>query len=155
MAFIKSCSIDYRNEQSPTCEVVHETNKVHFRNLVPNRFLPSSVGRALEWRSRGCGFQPHWMKFLTKFILFCVKICQIIWQKRVSWKTQFAALNLTETFVLWTNEVSLISWMSWFVILIFNKIQTISSRRHPTVLCTDVRLPRITPDIGAFTPVIN
>ena len=25
MAFIKSCSIDSRNEQSPTCEVVHET----------------------------------------------------------------------------------------------------------------------------------
>ena len=25
MAFIKSCSIDFRNEQSPTCEVVHET----------------------------------------------------------------------------------------------------------------------------------
>ena len=24
-AFIKSCSIDSRNEQSPTCEVVHET----------------------------------------------------------------------------------------------------------------------------------
>ena len=25
MAFIKSCSIDSRNEQSPTCEVEHET----------------------------------------------------------------------------------------------------------------------------------
>ena len=25
MAFIKSCSIDSRNNQSPTCEVVHET----------------------------------------------------------------------------------------------------------------------------------
>ena len=44
----KSCSIDSKNEQSPTCEVVHETNKGHFRNLLPNRFLPSSVGRALE-----------------------------------------------------------------------------------------------------------
>ena len=39
-----SCS---RNEQSPTCEVVHETNKAHFRNLLTNRFLPSSVGKAL------------------------------------------------------------------------------------------------------------
>ena len=38
-AFIKSCSIDSRNEQSPTCEVVHETNKAHFRNLLPNRSL--------------------------------------------------------------------------------------------------------------------
>ena len=34
-----SCS---RNEQSPTCEVVHETNKAHFRNLLAQRFLPSS-----------------------------------------------------------------------------------------------------------------
>ena len=46
-AFIKSCSIDSRNEQSPTCEEVHETNKAHFRNLLPNRFLPSSVGKTL------------------------------------------------------------------------------------------------------------
>ena len=27
MAFIKSCSIDSRNKQSPTCEVVHETKE--------------------------------------------------------------------------------------------------------------------------------
>ena len=43
MAFIKSCSIDSRNEQNPTCEVVHETNKAHFRNLLSNRFLPQLV----------------------------------------------------------------------------------------------------------------
>ena len=69
MAFIKSCSIDSRNEQSPACEVVHETNKAHFRNLLPNRFLPSSVGKALAWRSGSPGFKPHWAQFLTKF--FC------------------------------------------------------------------------------------
>ena len=40
---MKSLSIDSRNEQSPTCEVVHETNKAHFRNLQPNRFLPSVI----------------------------------------------------------------------------------------------------------------
>ena len=82
-----SCS---RNEQSPTCEVVHETNKAHFRNLLTNRFLPSSVGKALAWRSGGPGFNPQWGQFLTKFFfaLPCVKICQIIWQKRLSWKTQ-------------------------------------------------------------------
>ena len=28
MAFIKSCSIDSRNEQSPTCEVVHERKHI-------------------------------------------------------------------------------------------------------------------------------
>ena len=38
-----------RAVKSPTCEVVHETNKAHFRNL-PNRFLPSSVGK-LNWLS--------------------------------------------------------------------------------------------------------
>ena len=69
MAFIKSCSIDSRNEPSPTCEVVHETNKAHFRNLLPNRFLPSSVGRALGWWSGGHWFQPHWEQFLTNFFL--------------------------------------------------------------------------------------
>ena len=89
MACIKSCSIDSRNEQSPTCEVVHETNKAHFRNLLLNRFLPSSVGKALAWRSGGPGFQSHWGQILTNFFaLPRVKICQIIWQKRLSWKTQ-------------------------------------------------------------------
>ena len=53
--------------QSPTCEVVHETNKAHFRNLLPNRFLPSSVGRVLEWRFGGCGFNPDWGQFLFCF----------------------------------------------------------------------------------------
>ena len=49
-------------------------NKAHFRNLLPNRFLPRSVGKALAWRSGGPGFQPHWGQFLTKFILFCVTL---------------------------------------------------------------------------------
>ena len=42
----QSNEMNSRNKQSPTCEVVHKTNKAHFRNLLPNRFLPSSVGRA-------------------------------------------------------------------------------------------------------------
>ena len=70
----KSCSIDSRNEQSATCKVVHETSKAHFRNLQPNRFVPSSLGRALEWWSEGHGFKPHWWQFLMKFILFCVTL---------------------------------------------------------------------------------
>ena len=65
---MKSCSIDSRNEQGPICEVVHETNKPHCRNLLPNRFLPSSVGRALGWWSGGHGFQPHWEQY---GIFFC------------------------------------------------------------------------------------
>ena len=51
-----------------TCEVVHETNKAHFKNLLPNRFLHSSVGKALAWKSRGSCFNSHWGQFLTKFI---------------------------------------------------------------------------------------
>ena len=74
MAFIKSCSIDSRNEQNPTCEVVHETKLTHFRNLLPNRFLPSSVSTALAWRSRDLGFNPHWGQFLMNF--FCSSLCE-------------------------------------------------------------------------------
>ena len=49
----------------------------------------SSVGKALAWRSGGPGFKPHWGQFLINFFaLPRVKICQIIWQKRLSWKTQ-------------------------------------------------------------------
>ena len=54
-----SCSIDAIHEQSPKFEVVHETNKAHFRKLLPNRFG---------------GFKPHWGASLTKFILFCVTL---------------------------------------------------------------------------------
>ena len=72
MTFIKSCSIDSRNELSPIREVVHETSKVHFRNLLPNRFLPSSVGKALAWWSGGPGFNPDWGNFDGIFLLFPV-----------------------------------------------------------------------------------
>ena len=49
-------------------------NNAHFRNLLPNRFLPSSVVRALESWSGGCEFKPHWGQFLMKLILFCVTL---------------------------------------------------------------------------------
>ena len=81
MAFIKSCSIDARNDQSATCEVVHETNKAHFRNLLPNRFLPSSVGKALARRSGGPGFNPTSDEEIVKIVI-SIKIDQpyIRWQ---------------------------------------------------------------------------
>ena len=91
-----SCS---RNEQSPTCEVVHEANKAHFRNLLTNRFLPSSVGKALAWRSGGPGFNPHWGQFLTKFFLFCV--------------TLNLSDNLTETPIV-KNSKDTLSWYEEF-----------------------------------------
>ena len=49
-------------------------NKAHFRNLLPNTQLPSSVGRTSEWWSGGYGFKPCWGQFLIKFILFCVDL---------------------------------------------------------------------------------
>ena len=45
---IKLHSIDFRSEQSSTCEVVHETNEAHFRSLLPIRFLTSTVSRAID-----------------------------------------------------------------------------------------------------------
>ena len=42
-AFIKSCYIDSRNKQSPKSEVMHETNKAHFRNLPAGSYLAQSV----------------------------------------------------------------------------------------------------------------
>ena len=49
-------------------------NKASFRNLLPNRFLPNSVGIPLELWSGGHGFKPHWGQFLMKFILFCLTL---------------------------------------------------------------------------------
>ena len=103
--FIKPCSIDSGNEQSPTCEVVHETKKPHFRNLLPNRFLPSSVGRTLEWRSGGCRFKPHWWQFLMKFIMFCVTLDlsdNLTEMRQISllWKTRWTKVNKCKLFPL-------------------------------------------------------
>ena len=76
-----------------TCEVVHETNKAHFRNLLSNRFLPSSVGKTLAWRSGGSGFNPHWGQFLM--IFFCSSLCKDL------------SDNLTETPIVKNSSVML------------------------------------------------
>ena len=99
--------MDSRNEQNPTCEVVHETNKAHFRNLLPNRFLPSSVGRASEWWSGGLGFKPYWDQVLTKLILF--------------WLTLDLSNNLTEM-----RQICL-SWKKQ----IFHRKETINITQRP------------------------
>ena len=106
MAFIKSCSIDSRNEQSPTCEVVHETNKAYFRNLLPNRFLPSSVGKALAWRSGGPGFNPYWGQFLTKF--FCSSLYKDL------------SDNLTETPIVKNSNNVYVNWFHTGFVKIFS-----------------------------------
>ena len=38
-AFIKSCFIDSRNKQSPTCEVVHETKESSLQTSQPDSSL--------------------------------------------------------------------------------------------------------------------
>ena len=43
-AFIKSCSIDSRNKQSPTCEVVHETKE----NSLQTSPTESSLAQLVE-----------------------------------------------------------------------------------------------------------
>ena len=56
----------------------------------------SSVGRALDWWSGGPGFQPNWGRFLLIFfLLFPVKICQIVWQKGISWKTRLYDITIS------------------------------------------------------------
>ena len=86
MAFIKSCSIDSRNDWSPKYEVVHET-KLTSEIFWPIHTRLVQSGRALEWWSRGHGFNHDWGQNFF-FVLPCVEICQIIWQKRMSWETR-------------------------------------------------------------------
>ena len=45
-------------------------NKAHFRNLLPNRFLASTVGREWDWWSGGCGFNPRWGQFFILLFSF-------------------------------------------------------------------------------------
>ena len=83
--FIKSYSIDFGNEKSPKCELVHETNIAYFRNLLPNRFLPSSVGRALEVK----GSHP----FFSLNLDLSDNLTEMR-QTSLSWKTRLVLLVL-------------------------------------------------------------
>ena len=48
-AFVQACSIDSsRNEQSPKYEVVHETNKAHFRNHMPTESFLAQLAEHLS-----------------------------------------------------------------------------------------------------------
>ena len=71
----KSCSIDFRNKQSTSCEVVHETNKTHVRNLLLNRFLTSTVGRLWVQSPVDAIF------FILHFSINTDRILPGIWQK--------------------------------------------------------------------------
>ena len=81
----------------------------HKRRLtseISNRFLPSTVSRALDWWPRGCEFKPHWGQFLTKFILCCV--------------SSDLSDNLTEmgqTGLSWKTRLSLWAWYLCHIII--------------------------------------
>ena len=85
MAFIKSCSIDSRNEQSPTCEVVHETNKAHFISVQQISCLAQLVEH-WPYDPEVLVSIPTGDNFWWIFLPF--PVCKIIWQKRLLWKTQ-------------------------------------------------------------------
>ena len=91
MAFIKSCSIDSRNEQSPTWEVVHETNKAH---LIPAQQISCLAQLVEHW----C----HNLEVLVSIptlganfdIFFCSSLCKDL------------SDNLTETPIVKNEWVS-------------------------------------------------
>ena len=79
MAFIKSCSIDSRNDQRPKGGA---WNKAHFKNLLANTYHASTVSRALEWWSRGPGFKSQLEAIFAEFF-FALLICQIMTEIRI------------------------------------------------------------------------
>ena len=96
MAFIKSCSINSKNDQSAKCEVMHKT-KLTSENTRLTQTVehysddPEVLGSILT------GGQ-----FLTNFFtLPRVEICHIIWQKRVSWKTRLSLQYRHLHLLLW------------------------------------------------------
>ena len=59
--------------------------------LLPNRFLPSSVGRVLDWWSRGCEFNPTGGNFWQIYFVLCnFRSVRLSDRKCVSWKTSMA-----------------------------------------------------------------
>ena len=80
-AFIKSCSIDSRNKQSPTCELVYETKESSLQKSPTDSSLAQSVE---HWTNdkEVVGSNPTGDNFWQN--LFCaieLQIFQIIWQK--------------------------------------------------------------------------
>ena len=75
--------------------MVHETNKAHFRNVLPNRFLASSVSRVLDWWYGGCGFNPQYGQ-LFYFALFRQwwQDTATIWQEIVNYRKTRIRLKL-------------------------------------------------------------
>ena len=91
-AFIKSGSIESRNKQSPTCEVVHETKE----SLLQTSPIDSSLAQLAEHGTDDLevlSSNPTDGQFLTNFILCCVTLdlsdnLTEMRQIGLSWKTQ-------------------------------------------------------------------
>ena len=72
-AFIKSCSIDSRNKQSPTCEVVHKTKESSLQKSPTDSSLAQLAEHGID-DLKGVSSNPTWRQFLTKFILCYVTL---------------------------------------------------------------------------------
>ena len=70
---MESCFIVPRNEQSPTCEVVHKT-KERLPQTSPTDSLLAQLAEHGTDDLEVCEFKPHWGQILTKFILCCVTL---------------------------------------------------------------------------------
>ena len=62
MAFIKLCSIDSKNKQSPTCEVVHETKESSLQKSPTDSLLAQLVEHETDDQEVE-GSNPTWGNF--------------------------------------------------------------------------------------------
>ena len=94
-AFIKACSIDSRNEQSPTCEVVLETQESSLQKS-PTDFYLAQLARHLTDDLGIVGSNPTGGNFWWIFFLFCVTadLSDNLTEMRqisLSWKTRMSS----------------------------------------------------------------
>ena len=91
-ALIKSCSIDSRNKQSPTCKVVHKTKESSLQKSPTDSLLAQLADQETDDQEL-MSWNPTGGQFFTKFILFCVPSdlsdnLTEIRQISFSWKTR-------------------------------------------------------------------
>ena len=94
-AFIKSCSIDSRNKQSPICEMVHETKESSLQTSPTDSSLAQWGEHGTEDLEVVSSIKPLWGRFLMKYILYCVTLdlsdnLTEMRLKGLTWKTQLS-----------------------------------------------------------------
>ena len=70
--FVKNCSIDSKNNQSPICEVGHETKERSFQKKSPTYSFLAQLAEHKTDDPEVVSSNPTGGKFLMKFILCCV-----------------------------------------------------------------------------------